>query len=65
MIDLMAIKVGVGITNDATKMFKDHNINIGALEELSSLANLKLGGTAINWGLGSLTERLTSMEVPL
>lgn len=55
----------MGITNDAAKMVKDYNVNIGALEELSGLANLKLGGTAINWGLGSLTKRLTSMEVHL
>ncbi|KAI7741988.1 hypothetical protein M8C21_014723 [Ambrosia artemisiifolia] len=56
-------KVGVGIAGDARKVFKDHNVSVDALEDLSRLANKKLGGEPKIWGLSSLTEKLTSKQV--
>ncbi|KAA8548370.1 hypothetical protein F0562_000054 [Nyssa sinensis] len=61
--DPTTVKVGVGIGNDAVKVFKDHNVSIKALEELSSLANQKLGGDPKNWSLASLTEMLICKEL--
>ena len=56
-------QVGVGIGSDATKVSKDHNVSIQALEDLSSLANQKLGGDLKNWSLQSLTEMLICKQV--
>ena len=53
----------MGIGNDATKVSKDHNVSIQALEDLSSLANQKLGGDLKNWSLQSLTEMLICKQV--
>ncbi|XP_034686163.1 Werner Syndrome-like exonuclease [Vitis riparia] len=61
--DPTSIKVGVGIANDAVKVFKDHSVSVKDLEDLSYLANQKLGGDAKKWGLGSLTEMLISKQV--
>ncbi|KNA14724.1 hypothetical protein SOVF_104710 [Spinacia oleracea] len=54
--DSTYIKVGVGIDNDAVKVFHDHNVSIKSLEDLSSLANQKLGGVPKQWSLSSLVE---------
>ncbi|KAK9058478.1 hypothetical protein SSX86_023320 [Deinandra increscens subsp. villosa] len=56
-------KVGVGIAGDARKVFNDHNVSVDALEDLSRLANKKLGGEPKMWGLSSLTEKLTCKQV--
>lgn len=61
--DPTSIKVGVGIANDAVKVFKDHSVSVKDLEDLSYLANQKLGGDAKKWGLGSLTEMLISKQL--
>ncbi|PWA77818.1 werner syndrome-like exonuclease [Artemisia annua] len=61
--DRRYLKVGVGIAGDARKVFKDHNVSVDALEDLSSLANQKLGGQPKMWGLSSLTEKLTCKQV--
>lgn len=58
---MIAAQVGLGIARDAVKVFKDHNVSIKAVEDLSYLANLKLGPK--NWSLASLTEMLISKEV--
>nr|GMD85338.1 Werner Syndrome-like exonuclease isoform X2 [Ipomoea batatas] len=52
------VKVGVNIANDAHKVFLDHNVPVRNLEDLSALANLKIGGVPKNWSLASLTETL-------
>ncbi|XP_024983633.1 Werner Syndrome-like exonuclease [Cynara cardunculus var. scolymus] len=62
--DPRSVKVGVGIAGDARKIFNDHNASVEALEDLSSLANQKLGGEPKSWGLASLTETLTCKQVP-
>nr|XP_011462822.1 PREDICTED: Werner Syndrome-like exonuclease isoform X1 [Fragaria vesca subsp. vesca] len=55
-------KVGAGIANDAVKVFKDYNVSIKAVEDLSYLANQKLGDSQ-NWGLASLTEKLICKQL--
>ncbi|XP_071720597.1 3'-5' exonuclease [Rutidosis leptorrhynchoides] len=62
--DPRSLKVGVGIAGDARKVFNDHNVSVDALEDLSRLANLKLGGEPKMWGLSSLTEKITCKQVP-
>ncbi|XP_047317685.1 Werner Syndrome-like exonuclease [Impatiens glandulifera] len=53
------VKVGVGISNDAVKLFSDHNASVQPLEDLSFIANQKLvGGKTKNWSLSALTEML-------
>ena len=59
----MHSQVGVGIGNDAVKVFKDYNVSVRAVEDLSYLANQKLSGGSQRWSLGSLTETLISKEV--
>ncbi|CAK9318884.1 unnamed protein product [Citrullus colocynthis] len=56
-------KAGVGIVNDAIKVFKDYNVSIKAVDEISDLANQKLAGVPRKWSLGSLTETLISKEL--
>ncbi|KAJ0957875.1 putative DNA helicase [Helianthus annuus] len=63
LADSRFIKVGVGIAGDARKVFNDHNVSVDALEDLSRLANKKLGGEPKMWGLSSLTEKLTCKQV--
>lgn len=41
----------------------DYNVSIKVLEDLSNLANVKLGGVQKKWGLASLAETLTCKEV--
>lgn len=55
-------QVGVGIDNDAVKVFHDHNVSIKAVEDLSILANQKLGGLK-QWSLSSLVETFTCKQV--
>ena len=55
--------MGVGIAGDARKVFSDHNVSVDAIEDLSRLANQKLGGQPKMWGLSSLTEKLTCKQV--
>ncbi|TXG72645.1 hypothetical protein EZV62_001224 [Acer yangbiense] len=57
------LKVGVGIGNDAVKVFKDYNVSIKAVEDLSYLAKQKLNGNSQKWGLASLTETLVCKEL--
>lgn len=57
------IKVGVGIDNDAVKVFHDHNVSIKSVEDLSSLANHKLGGVPKQWSLSALVETLTCKQL--
>ncbi|CAI9117570.1 OLC1v1018975C1 [Oldenlandia corymbosa var. corymbosa] len=59
-----SLKVGVCIANDARKMFSDHSVWIKDLEDLSYLANQKLGGDCKNWSLSSLTEMLICKQLP-
>ncbi|XP_058095066.1 3'-5' exonuclease-like isoform X2 [Magnolia sinica] len=61
--DSTSVKVGVCIANDAVKVMKDYNVCIKALEDLSGLANIKLGGVPKKWSLGSLTETLTCKQL--
>ncbi|KAK3187972.1 hypothetical protein Dsin_027533 [Dipteronia sinensis] len=61
--DTALIKVGVGIGNDAVKVFKDYNVSIKAVEDLSYLAKQKLNGISQKWGLASLTETLVCKEL--
>nr|GME07956.1 Werner Syndrome-like exonuclease isoform X1 [Ipomoea batatas]GME12244.1 Werner Syndrome-like exonuclease isoform X1 [Ipomoea batatas] len=58
------VKVGVNIVNDAHKVFLDHNVPVRNLEDLSALANLKIGGVPKNWSLASLTETLFCKQLP-
>ncbi|KAK9159899.1 hypothetical protein Syun_006240 [Stephania yunnanensis] len=57
------VKVGVGIANDAVKIWKDYKVCVKSVKELSSLANLKVRGDPRNWSLASLTEKLTCQQV--
>ncbi|KAB1213580.1 Werner Syndrome-like exonuclease [Morella rubra] len=61
--DPSLLKVGIGICNDAVKVYKDYSVSIKAAEDLSSLANEKLGGDPQKWSLGSLTKMLISKEL--
>ncbi|KAG8658400.1 Werner Syndrome-like exonuclease [Manihot esculenta] len=61
--DSMLLKVGVGIRNDSVKVFKDYNVSVKAVEDLSYMANKKLGGKPKSWGLRSLTELLICKEL--
>lgn len=61
--DSTYIKVGVGIDNDAVKVFHDHNVSIKSVEDLSSLANQKLGGVPKQWSLSSLVETFTCKQL--
>ncbi|KDP39330.1 hypothetical protein JCGZ_01087 [Jatropha curcas] len=61
--DATLLKVGVGIRGDSAKIFKDYNISTKAVEDLSYVANKKLGGEPKNWSLQSLTEKLVCKEL--
>ncbi|KAL6499281.1 hypothetical protein OROHE_025944 [Orobanche hederae] len=62
--DPTSVKVGIGIAGDMTKVFKDHDVSINSLGDLSSLANLKLGGIRKAWSMASLTEQLMCRQLP-
>lgn len=57
------MQVGAGIAGDVRRVYKDYNVSINAVEDLSYLANKKLTGTSKTWGLASLTETLICKEV--
>lgn len=61
--DPTSVKVGIGIKSDASKIFKDYNVSVRPLEDLSNLANSKLGGCR-NWSLSALTEMLICKQLP-
>ncbi|XP_058181002.1 3'-5' exonuclease [Rhododendron vialii] len=62
--DPTSVKVGVGIASDAGKVYKDYNISMKALEDLSRLANQKFGGVPKMWSMASLTEKLICKQLP-
>ncbi|XP_020550898.1 Werner Syndrome-like exonuclease isoform X4 [Sesamum indicum] len=62
--DQTSLKVGVAIANDAAKVSQDYNVSIKTLEDLSDLANRKLGGEPKKWSLSTLTEMLTCRQLP-
>lgn len=45
------------------KLFHDYGVSIKDVEDLSDLANRKIGGDSKKWGLASLTETLVCKEV--
>ncbi|KAL9232744.1 hypothetical protein vseg_007815 [Gypsophila vaccaria] len=61
--DSSSIKVGVGIDNDAVKLFHDYKVSIKSVQDLSALANQKLGGVSKQWSLSSLVETLTCKQL--
>ncbi|CAL0328039.1 unnamed protein product [Lupinus luteus] len=61
--DPFFLKVGAGIGGDATKFFRDYDISIKGVQDLSFHAKRKLGGATQNWGLASLTEKLLSKQL--
>ncbi|KAI3850602.1 hypothetical protein MKX03_011421 [Papaver bracteatum] len=61
--DPTSVKVGVAIGGDAVKIFKDYNVCVKSLEDLSDLANIKLGGLPKMWGLRSLAETLVHKQI--
>ncbi|KAL2332608.1 hypothetical protein Fmac_013821 [Flemingia macrophylla] len=56
------LKVGAGIDGDAVKVFKDYNISVKGVMDLSFHANQKLAADK-KWGLASLTEKLLSKQL--
>ncbi|KAI3934328.1 hypothetical protein MKW92_016826 [Papaver armeniacum] len=61
--DPTSVKVGVAIGGDAVKVFMDYNVCVKSLEDLSDLANIKLGGLPKMWGLRSLAETLVQEQI--
>ncbi|KAJ4866783.1 Werner Syndrome-like exonuclease [Raphanus sativus] len=61
--DSTLVKVGIGINGDSVKLFHDHGVSIKDVEDLSDLANRKIGGGLKKWGLASLTETLVCKEL--
>ncbi|KAG9447663.1 hypothetical protein H6P81_013791 [Aristolochia fimbriata] len=61
--DDRSVKVGVCIGGDAAKLLRDYNVSTKDLEDLSQLANRKLGKIPRSWSLASLLEALTSMQL--
>lgn len=62
---MIHVQVGVGIGNDAVKIDNDYNVSVKDVEDLSYLANQKLGGDSQRYSLASLTEMLICKEVPI
>ncbi|KAK1289381.1 Werner Syndrome-like exonuclease [Acorus calamus] len=60
--DDLTVKAGVFIHNDARRILKDYDVPVRGLEDLSSLANIKLG-VCRNWSLASLVEQLAAMQL--
>ncbi|CAM8998027.1 unnamed protein product [Rhodiola kirilowii] len=56
-------QVGVGIGNDSVKLFKDYSISTKDVQDLSNLANRKLGGELKMWSLRSLIEELMHKQL--
>ncbi|CAM9003347.1 unnamed protein product [Rhodiola kirilowii] len=63
--DPASTKVGVGIGNDSVKLFKDYSISTKDVQDLSNLANRKLGGELKMWSLRSLIEELMHKQFQL
>ncbi|CAN8324357.1 unnamed protein product [Cochlearia groenlandica] len=61
--DSTLVKVGIGIDGDSVKLFHDHGVSIKDVEDLSDLANRKIGGNSKKWGLASLTETLVCKQL--
>ncbi|XP_010495843.1 PREDICTED: Werner Syndrome-like exonuclease [Camelina sativa] len=61
--DSTLVKVGIGIDGDSVKLFHDYGVSIKDVEDLSDLANRKIGGDSKKWGLASLTETLVCKEL--
>ncbi|CAN7135718.1 unnamed protein product [Brassica rapa subsp. narinosa] len=61
--DSSLVKVGIGIDGDSVKLFHDHGVSIKDVEDLSDLANKKIGGGLKKWSLASLTETLVCKEL--
>nr|AFK40115.1 unknown [Lotus japonicus] len=57
------LKVGAGIGSDASKVFRDYNVSVKGVEDLSFHANEKLGGGINKWGLAALTETVLSKQL--
>ncbi|KAK9138449.1 hypothetical protein Sjap_009043 [Stephania japonica] len=57
------VKVGVSIADDVVKILKDYEVCVNSVEDLSSIADLKIRGDPKTWGLASLTERLTCKKL--
>lgn len=62
--DPAVVKVGVCIANDAYKVLQDYNVSVKSVEDLSDLANQKLGGPPRKWSLARLTETLICKQLP-
>ncbi|XP_044484213.1 Werner Syndrome-like exonuclease isoform X2 [Mangifera indica] len=60
--DSSVLKVGIGIVNDATKIFNDYDVSVKGVNDLCYRANKKLGGSFKKWSLASLTEMLLCKE---
>ncbi|KAJ6683685.1 hypothetical protein OIU85_007382 [Salix viminalis] len=60
--DSTVVKAGIGIGGDRVKVFRDYNVSVKSVEDLSYLANQKLGGEPKTWGLQALTETLVCKE---
>ncbi|XP_010435216.1 PREDICTED: Werner Syndrome-like exonuclease [Camelina sativa] len=61
--DSTLVKVGIGIDGDSVKLFHDYGVSIKDVEDLSDLANRKIGGDSKKWALASLTETLVCKEL--
>lgn len=61
--DESSVKVGVNIANDGYKILNDYNVSVKCLEDLSNLANRKLGGGPKKWSLASLAKTVICKEL--
>ncbi|KAF9663494.1 hypothetical protein SADUNF_Sadunf17G0056300 [Salix dunnii] len=61
--DSTVVKAGIGIGGDRVKVFRDYNVSVKSVEDLSYLANQKLGGEPKTWGLQALAETLVCKEL--
>lgn len=59
------VQAGIGIGGDRVKVFRDYNVSVKSVEDLSYLANQKLGGEPKTWGLQALAETLVCKEVSI
>ncbi|KAJ6959552.1 Werner Syndrome-like exonuclease [Populus alba x Populus x berolinensis] len=55
--------VGIGIGGDCAKVFRDYNVSVKSVEDLSYLANQKLDGKPKTWGLQALAKILVCKEL--
>ncbi|KAL3567727.1 hypothetical protein D5086_030378 [Populus alba] len=61
--DSKIVKVGIGIGGDCAKVFRDYNVSVKSVEDLSYLANQKLDGKPKTWGLQALAKILVCKEL--